>query len=350
VSNDQPSGNLWSRFWFTPVPTTGLQVLRFLSGCLFAFWLLSFLGHQASFFSLLGLLDTEAIQALQAKNQQEALPAPLGWSALYLAGENAALFQAMYYGAILSFILFALGIATRLTSLLTWVAIASFLANPATNYEGDYLLGILAFHLMVGHVLLGQWNGDLTIVERILGSKDDFLFAGLLWKRGERPPSYAANFAVRLLQIHFAMIIVTSGLHKLQIGDWWSGIAFWHALHPPFQTTIESIQRERPSVPTTLFVLSVIQYGVLAWQLTFPVFAWRQGVVARTILIGGAVIGWAGAAYLLKLPLFGPFTFICALSYLSPTEWSWLKARLTSITSRAPQTEKTRNMARELAR
>jgi hypothetical protein len=350
VSNDQSSGNLWSRFWFTPVPTTGLQVLRILSGCLFAFWLLSFLGHQEGFFSQRGFLDTEGIRELQAKRQQEALPAPLGWSALYLAGENSALFQSMYWGAILSFVLFALGVATRLTSVLSWVAIASFLANPAITYEGDFLLGILAFHLMVGHVLLGQWNGDLRMAERILGSKDDFLFASLLGGRAERPPSYAANFAVRLLQIHFAMIIVTSGLHKLQIGDWWSGIAYWHALHPPFQTTIESIQRERPSVPTTLFLLSVIQYGVLAWQLSFPVFAWRQGGIARTILIGGAILGWAGAAFLLKLPLFGPFTFICALSYLSPTEWAWLKARLTSLSSRAPQTEKSRTMAKELAR
>src|SRR5262249_1643792 len=145
--------------------------------------------------------------------RQEAFAAPLGWSVLYLPlsggenpallGENPALFQAVYFGSIAVFLLFAIGVATRLTGILTWVAVLSFLANPATNYEGDYLLGILAFYLMIAYLLLGQWNGNLTTIERILGSRDDFLFAGMIWKREERPASFAANFAIRLVQVHF---------------------------------------------------------------------------------------------------------------------------------------------------
>lgn len=351
MKSDETSGNAWSRFWFTPVPPTGLHVLRILSGCLFTFWLLSFLGHQESFFSLHGLFDSEGYQAIQAKRQQDALAGPLGWSVLYLAGENVAIFQAMYWGTIAVFVLFTLGVATSLTSVLTWIAVVSFLANPATNYEGDYLLGILAFYLMIGYALLGQWNGNLTLWERLLGTRSYFVFADVIWpKREEQPLSYGANFAIRLLQIHFALIIVVSGLHKLQIGDWWSGIAFWAALHPPFQTTLETIARERASAPTVMFFLSLIQYGVLAWQLSFPVFAWRRGPIARTILLGGAAIGWAGALFLLKLPIFGPFTFIGALSYLRPEEWAWLKARAQAMTNRASRHEDAHGMAKEMAR
>jgi hypothetical protein len=350
VKSNQATGNLWSRFWFTPAPTTGLAAVRFLSGMLFACWLLSFLGHQESFFSLRGLFDAEGYRAIQAQRQQDALAGPLGWSLLYLAGDSATLFQAMYWGSITIFLLFASGVATRITGVLTWLAVVSFLANPATNYEGDYLLGILAFYLMLGYLFVGQWNGNLSFAERVFGSRDDILFANLNGQRDERPPSYAANFVMRLLQVHFALIIVVSGLHKLQHGDWWSGIAFWNALHPAFQTTRETLLRERANAPTVMFFLSLIQYGVLAWQLSFPAFAWRSGPIARTILLGGAVLGWAGAAFFLKLPLFGPFTCIGAVCFLRPEEWAALKVRAATMLHRPAQNANASALAKEMAR
>ena len=139
---------------------TGLKCLRVLSGLLFFFWLLSFLGHQQAFFSLNGWFDAKAYQEVQ--RQQNLAPAPIGWSILYLAGQNAQAFQALYFGSLAVLLLFTLGVATRLTSACAWVIVVSFLANPATSYEGDYLLGILAFYLMIGHLTAGQWSGNLS--------------------------------------------------------------------------------------------------------------------------------------------------------------------------------------------
>ncbi len=56
------AGNPWTRFWFTPIPITGMKVLRVLSGLLFLAWLLSFLGHQGEFFSLNGFFDKPAYE------------------------------------------------------------------------------------------------------------------------------------------------------------------------------------------------------------------------------------------------------------------------------------------------
>ncbi len=348
MTNDRPAESAWSRFWFTPIPTTGYQTLRVLSGLLFCVWLLSFLGHQEGFFSLRGFVDMPTFQEAlrqQALARQQQGPAlqeetpdlpPIGWSFLYLAGESGTMFQAMYWGSILVLVLYTLGVATRITSVLTWVIVVSFLANPVISYEGDYLLVILAFHLMLGHLFLGEWNGNLTIAERILGSKDDFVFAPWIFPRKtERPASSAANWSLRMLQIHFVIILVTSGLHKLQIDDWWAGVALWYPLHPPFRTTVEMLDREKASVASTLFVLSLVQYGVLAWQIGLPAFAWRRGVFSRSVLLGGAALGWLGASFLFKLPLFGPFVFIGALSFLSPEEWAWLKQRAGSMFGRA---------------
>ena len=319
----QPS-NAWTRFWFTAISTTGMQCLRIGSGLLFLAWLLSFAGHQVELFSLNGWLDRKALEEMG--RQENLAPVPIGWSILYLAGDSVALFQALYWGSLAVLALFTLGVATRITGVLTWVIVVSFFANPATSYEGDYLLGILAFYLMIGHLLVGQWQGNLSITERILGARDDFVFARWLFPRrvAERPASCGANFMMRLVQIHFVIIIVTSALHKLQISDWWSGVALWYPLHPTFKTTAETLQRERPNADFTLFYLSLAQYLVLAWQLCLPFFAWRPGRWWRGLLLGGAAIGWLGAYFLFQLPLFGPFVMLGCLSFLRPEEWKWV--------------------------
>jgi hypothetical protein len=126
--------------------------------------------------------------------------------------------------------------------------------------------------------------------------------------------------------------MVTSGLHKLQIADWWGGLALWYPLHPPFQTTAEGLKREAANASATLFGLSVLAYAVLAWQLCLPFFAWRSGRAWRVLLLGGAAIGWAGSVLLFKLPLFGPFVFIACLSYLRPEEWAPLTNGLQWLT------------------
>src|SRR5205807_9315609 len=121
--------------------------------------------------------------------------------------------------------LFTLGVGTRMTSVLTWLIVASFLASPAASFEADYLLNILALYLMLGHLLLGQWSRRLSFPERLLGPR-----------RGHMG-SIAANLTLRLVQVHFAIVLLVSGLHKLQFGDWWSGVAWWYPLNPPFELT-----------------------------------------------------------------------------------------------------------------
>jgi hypothetical protein len=143
---------------------------------------------------------------------------------------------------------------------------------------------------------------------------------------------------MRMLQIHMAIILVTSGLHKLQMGDWWAGVALWYPLHPPFQTTADSLRREMPLASLNLFFLSLLGYLVLAWQIAFPLFAWRKGWW-RGVLLGGAVLGWMGAFWIYRLPLFGPFVLLGSLSFLRPEEWAWLRERARAIIGKSTTTE-----------
>ena len=321
----------WSRFWFEPRSAFGLHAVRVLTGLLLLAWLLPLAGHHQALFGLgHGWFDIEAYNETAAP-QFQFDRGPLGWSVLYLAGANAGMLNFFYWATIGIFVLFTLGIATRITSVLTWVMAVSYLTN-ATNYEADFLLVILAFYLMIAYVLHGQWSRNLTPIQRILGTSD-----AAIWNMArsntseESPRSYAATLVLRLLQVHMAIIIVTSALHKLQFGYWWSGVAYWFPLHSPFATTAESLRNSATVSSTYLFFLSLVQYLVLAWQIAFPAFAWRKSF--RWLLIGGSALGWLGTMIVLQQPLFGPFFFIGTLAFLTPGEWQWVESKLNQLGS-----------------
>jgi hypothetical protein len=324
----------WTRFWFTPTDPIGLNALRFLAGLVFLSWLLPLAGHYGALFGLQGWFDLEAF--LEASRQQGGAPVPIiPVSLFYWCGGDPTLLATVYWGSIGVLVLFTLGLWPRLTAILTFAVVVSFQANPALRDDADALLGIVAFYLMIGYVLLGQWGRPLSRLERVLGPHDTFLF-GLFRRRSAdappAPPSYAANLAVRLLQIHFAIVLVVSGLHKLQFGDWWAGVAWWYPLHPPFRTTAESLLAKAAYADAYLFGLSLLQYIALAWQLGFPFFAWRKAW--RPVLLVGGALAWLGCHFIYQQPLFGPLLMFACLSYLDADAWRWLADQLRQAVGR----------------
>lgn len=326
----------WVRFWFTPVDPAGLHVLRLLTGCLFLAWLLPLAGQRDSLFGLAGWFDQQAYA--EAARLPDGPPKPLSWSLLYICGSDPNRMTVVYWGSIGVLALFTLGVWPRVTAVLTWIIVASFTANPVLDYDADAWLLILAFYLMIGYLLFGL----LVPVQRALtGDPFDTKWSRLLgpflvWPlsrfraSGTEPaPSLAANLAVRLLQVHVAIVILVSGLHKLQISDWWGGVALWYPLYPPFETTLEQAREHVRDKEAFLGFLSAGAYLMLAWQIGFPLFAWKPRL--RFLVIGGGLVGWLGMAYLYQMPLFGPAMLIGCLSFVSPTGWRRLLDGLTRL-------------------
>jgi len=320
----------WTTFWFSAIDPIGLHWLRILAGLLFLSWLLPLTGHQMELFGLNGWFDRQAY--LEAGSLPGGPPAPIGWSLVYLFGSDPVLLNVFWWVSVGVIVLFTLGIATRITAVLTWLVVVSFLATPAASFDADSLLAMLAFYLMIGYLLLGLWSA-------LQGNADTFL-AGFTWRRSRQdaPPSYAANLAVRLIQVHFAIVVVASALHKLQFGDWWAGVGLWYPLHPPFTLNAERMRDLARHAELTVMVLSLAQYIMLAWQLGFPAFAWRRRW--RVVLLGGGILAWAGSVFVYGMPLFGPLYLIGCLSYLTPAEWHGLLALgkpVTRLLTRSPR-------------
>lgn len=314
------SVHAWAKFWFSPVEPAGLHAIRFLAGLLFLFWLAPLASEYNALFGLEGWFDRAAYEDASSR---VASPYPIGWSFVFLAGHSDLLLQLCLWGSLAVFALFTIGVAPRLTSILSWVVIVSHMANPALHYDADWLLAILAFYLMIGYLLYGQWSRPLSIAERVVGPWDSLLSP---LRRDQAAPSYAANLAVRLVQVHFAIVMLTSGLHKLQFGEWWSGAAFWYWMYPPTELTQQILRDMRPGAEALITFLSVATYAMLAWQIAFPFFAFRPRW--RPLLLGGGLVAWIGAMVVFRLPYFGPLTFLVCLSYLTPAEWAWMLRRL----------------------
>ena len=317
----------WVRFWFVPVDPIGLHMVRLLAGLLFICWLLPFANNVEAMFGLDGWFDREALQDTQSLLVQSGYPLRLGWSILYACGNNATVLLALYWLSLVVLVLFAAGIWTRVTAVLTWLVVVSFTENPGIESDADILLRILAFYLMIGFLLLGQDSRHVTWAERLRGLSVTWPFGGAA---AARQPSAGATMALRLLQIHLAVVMVATGLHKLQFGDWWSGLALWYLVVPPFETTAESFAAIRQHAGIYLFSLNLATYAVLGWQIGFPVFAWRPRL-ARVVLLGGALIGWLGTAAYYRLPLFGPAVLVGCLSYVSADEWHGFRSFLTRM-------------------
>ncbi|HEV3238092.1 MAG TPA: hypothetical protein VGZ25_13970, partial [Gemmataceae bacterium] len=212
----------WTRFWFTPTDPIGLHVLRIAAGLLFLAWLLPLAGNVDSLFGLQGWFDRQAY--VEAARLENGAPKPISWSLLYLTrysltlfGYSLTLLTPLYFTAIGVFVLFTAGVWTRITSILTWAFVASFTANPALNPDSDPFLLILSLYLMVGYLLMAPAGESRSRLAWILGWSTPFRTRRVPAKSDSvSSTSLGANLALRLLQVHLAIVVVTSGLHKLQ--------------------------------------------------------------------------------------------------------------------------------------
>jgi hypothetical protein len=313
----------WTRFWFAPQSPFGFHLIRFLFGALAVYWLLSFSGHFHEFFGYAGWFDRTAyVEAGNMIDQQS-------WSLLYLVADNPGLLTAFYWASVAALALYALGFFTRITSVLAWLIIVSFSANPLIEIDTDVFMRLISFYLMVGYLLIDWEREDLNKLEKTVTPWHHWI-GKITSTLPAEPASSAATVALRLLQVHFALAIVIMGLHKLQMMEWWSGVSLWYPLHRPAETTLESLNELRQQPVRYLVCLSLATYAVLVWQIFFPTFAWRRGV-SRWLLLGGAVAGMLGLMFIYGIPLLGPVFVLLCVTYLHEEDWD----RLASWFSRA---------------
>lgn len=315
----------WDAFWFSKSDPSTLAFMRLCCGLLvfyvhltYSWELLSFVGPEA-------WVDKELSDHIQREIPVYSLP--WDWSdQTTLVGQgnyywsifhhvtNPAWIVAIHVVFVLAPLLFGLGLFTRCTGILTWIAAMSYVQRATNTVFGlDTMMMIV-----LAYINIGPSGATLSL--------DRWLQVRRARKLGlpipEVEPSYAANFAIRMTQIHFCIIYFATGTSKLLGSTWWAGTSLNLVLLNPAFTPLES----RPYYEMMKFLATsrllwevVMTAGIvytLIVEIAFPFLVWDRRW--RWLLICCSVMLHLSIGLTMGLVTFSLMMMIMVSSFIPP--------------------------------
>ncbi|VTU01055.1 Thiol-disulfide oxidoreductase DCC OS=Isosphaera pallida (strain ATCC 43644 / DSM 9630 / IS1B) GN=Isop_3458 PE=4 SV=1 [Gemmataceae bacterium] len=229
----------------------------------------------------------------------------------------------VHAGIIATIVLFTVGLFTRVTSVLVWVACVGYIHRTTQVLFGmDTMMNILLFYLMIGNSgaalsldrLIARYRAARASLKRT-GTIDANTRAFLACP----PPSVGAGFALRLLQVHVCFIYMAAGLSKLKGVSWWSGAAFWEvAVNPEFTPlnfawyeTVIRWMAEHKWVYHTVCTVGV--WFTLAVEISLPFLVWTK---ARWLILLLATAMHAAIGVMMGLNLFELLMIVMFIGFM----------------------------------
>ena len=312
----------WNRFWFSPADPLPLGVIRIFTGMVVLYIHLIYSLDLMSMVGPDGWMDWSATKALRyeapyyhlpmnwtSTGSEEEIGVPI-WSVFFHISDPGWIVT-MHVTFLVVMFLFTIGFATRLTSVLTWFAVLCYIHRlPVFMYGMDSMMNVAVLYLMIGP------SGATLSVDRLIAK---------WWarKRGLPPPvvkpSVPANFALRMMQIHFCFIYMASGLSKLKGPAWWNTNAYWDTLANPEFTMIyyrwyESLVREMVSSHVLYSVLAAAVVGFTFFcEIGLPFLVWTR---LRPFIVVCGFFLHAGIAVFMGLWIFSLLMMTMLLGYL----------------------------------
>jgi hypothetical protein len=318
----------WNRFWFARIDPTGLGLMRILCGVLA---LITIVTYSYDLFSYLGphsWLDQKAqdywrkeapIWVPEMDWTQQPHPADdhgqYIWSIYYHVHDPSSV-VVVHAAIVVVLVLFTLGLWTRVTSVLAWVGALQYVQRLPTSMFGmDTMLNILLLYLMIGDsgaaLSLDRWL-QRRRERRDLGPRADLSLK----------PSWSANFAIRLVQIHFCIIYLTSGSTKLLGSTWWGATALWLCLantnFAPMRVYLYNEMLIFLCQHLWLWQLFMTGSAIftLFTEIGFIFLAWRKGW--RPIMVTCSVMLHLGIGLIMGLTLFSLLMLVMVFSFVPP--------------------------------
>jgi hypothetical protein len=215
--------------------------------------------------------------------------------------------MAVVHGAILVvLVLFTIGLWTRVTSVLAWMAALNYIhRSPMTLFGMDTMMNVALLYLMIGP------SGAAFSVDRLIAKRrvGDHSSPDLRATACEPEPSVSANLALRLFQVHFCIIYMAAGLSKLLGSAWWNGTALWGTLanweFTPLRFAVYADSLRWLCRHRLLWeiVMSVGTFYTLILEISFPFLVWKPNL--RGLMIIGAVLLHTTIALTMGLVNFG---------------------------------------------
>jgi hypothetical protein len=278
----------WDQFWFTPADPTLLAVIRILTGLMLVYthavWGLAL----DDFFGRKSWLSPDLVHALQAPQYT--------YSFWWLVPHQAIWYA--YAASMIIFILFTIGLWTRVTSVLALAAAISYVNRvPGSLFGLDQINIMLTLYLAVGS------SGEVLSVDR-------WLYCRRNRDNANGPePSVSANLGQRLIQVHMAVIYLFAGLSKLQGPSWWNGEAMWRAFaNLEYQSTDMTWMAWHP------FLVNAFTHFTILWEISFCVLIWHR--LTRPLVLIGAIATHIGIGACLGMWTFGLIMLVGNAAFL----------------------------------
>ena len=314
----------WDRFWFTPADPTTACFIRLLCGAVAFYVCLTYSWGLFSYVGPNGWVDGQMNEFMLQKlplygpalewtdNNPQVGEGHYYWS-IYFHVESPGWIVAIHVFFLTCILLYTVGLWCPYTGPLCWLASMSYVQRAwATVYGVDTMLMILLAYLLIaptGAVFsMDRWLAVRRA--RRLGLPDPPVV-----------PSVRANFAIRLIQVHFCMIYFASGSSKLLGSTWWNGTAMNQVLLNPMFTPMDS--------PVFLNALKILASSRWVWEvfstlgclftlwveLTFIFLVWDMRW--RWLVVIGSILMHLGIGLMMGLTTFSIIMLVMVSSFMS---------------------------------
>jgi hypothetical protein len=272
------AGRAWERFWFAPESTSTLAVVRAVWGFTTFWWTLSCIPDLKDFFSSSGVLP-------------DAPRLPAGaWGVLGIFPSDAVL-TGLLFAMLVASLCVMVGYHTRLATAIVFVGLLSLeRRDPFVFNSGDVLLRVEGFYL-----LLAPAGAALSYDARFRAHQ--------AWEFPRRAP-----WALRLIQVQFSVVYLSTVWAKLRGVHWNDGTAASYALR--------LTDLERFPVPhlfaSSAIVSNLVTYGTLAIELSVGLLVWNRKLRPWVLMAGLGL--HLGIEYAIRV---GFFTLALCVAYLA---------------------------------
>jgi len=280
----------WNHFWFAPAAPHTLALIRILAG------LMLFYTHLVWSFDLQAFLGTAPWVTREAS--QAMFRSPYTWSYLWHL-ESPWLLWLAHGLALVVFAALTVGFRTRLASILAWLITLAYCHRlQGALYGLDQVNAMLAMYLTVGPA------GAVWSVDRWLANRRSAAPATPI-------PSIGTNLAIRLIQVHLAIVYLFGGISKLKGTAWWDGSAVWLAV-----ANYEYQSLDLSWLGRWIPLIAIFTHVTVFWETFYPILIWPR--LTRPVMLVLAVCVHGSIAIALGMPTFGMAMIIANLAFLEP--------------------------------
>jgi uncharacterized membrane protein YphA (DoxX/SURF4 family) len=300
LSASHAAAEQWRNFWFAPADPFTLGMIRVLTGSMLVYNLLVWGLDLSAFFASDGL---QPLTTMLQFHQNDLM-----FSFLYYVSDEWLF--VVHCSCVIVAIMFCLGLATRMTSVLAFLITISYSQRvPIANFGLDQILGMLCLYLAIGP------SGAALSVDQLIRDR---------WRKSKGlsiqiRKHASARTALRLIQIHMCVIYFWAGFAKLKGDTWWTGEAMWQVMaNQEYQTLDLTWMAWMPWLPY------LIAHITVAWEVFFCVLVWNQRWRPVMLTVGTGMHLGIGA-------FLGMWTFglIMTYGYFAFGDPEWWRNRLS---------------------